>query len=252
MKRNTRKKGKKTVKKNRARGEQILLMTSPGSLRTNLAIAPSIVVNLKYQDPTWMYGNNGGFVWSTRFRMNSAYDPDPHALSGSMAYFAEYANMYTRYRVIQFKYSITCSNQMTEPVIFTVAPSKEDLGDNFANILEVAELNGGRTALLGSGGSMNRASLSGTINLSTYSGSPSYMVDDIFSARVNTDPVNLTYINIGCAANILQQANSFGVRSFFTYRIIFYQPKTESVLSKIDARACPPQGGGQRREVVRK
>jgi len=185
-------------------------------------------VVLKYQDPAWIYGNASNYVWSIRFRMNSAYDPDPHVLSGgSMAYFSEYAALYTRYRVIRFSYSVTAINNTDTPVKFTVAPSKEDLGDNYTNMEELSEVYKGRSALLGQNGSMNRSTISDTIDMATYAGFPGYKTDDTTSARVDTNPSVLFYLNIGINSANAQTGTSFGVRSVFTYHVVFFEPRSE-------------------------
>jgi hypothetical protein len=176
-----------------------------------------------------MYGNNGAFIWSIRFRMNSVFDPDPSVFSGgTLAYFQQYANLYNRYRVIKFSYQITAANNMTEPVIFTICPTKDDVGSNYANLIDLAEQGHGKTQLLAAQGGLNRTTFRGTLDLEKFAGFPGYLVDDTTSARVNADPALLWYMNIGCQSNILQAANSFGVQSFFVYKVIFYQPKTQT------------------------
>lgn len=208
--------------------EQQLLAYGPGSIKTVQPVANSLSVVLKYQDPDWIYGNSGGYVWSQRFRMNSVYDPDPHVLSGGVVtYFNEYAALYSRYRVIKFDYSVTCVNNTDEPVIFTVAPSKEDLGDNYVDMLELCEVTKGRTALLSANGAMNKFTIGGSVNLATYSGYPGYLTDDITSSRVDTNPSTLFYLNVGVNSNIAQSASSFGVRTYLTYHVIFFEPKTD-------------------------
>jgi len=205
------------------------LVHSPGQLRTNMPVAPSLIVTLKYVDPTFMYGNFGNFDWSTRFRLNSVFDPDPHTISGgTISYFNQYAALYTRYRVLSVRYKVVASNLMAEPVIFTVAPSKEDLGDNFAEIQQLAEINKGVTQLLGANGSMNRSTVTRNIDLAKFSGSPSYLTDDTTAARVDTNPSVQWYLNVGMTSNILMSASSFGVRTELYYTVVFWQPKTET------------------------
>lgn len=229
MQRNKRKVQKRKPRNAQKSTEQARLTYGPGSLRTRMPVAPSLTVTLKYMDPQWMYGNYGNFIWSTRFRMNSVYDPDPHTSSGGViSYFTEYAALYTRYRVLEFRYDVEFANNMAEPIICTVAPSKEDLGDNYIHLEELSEVNQGRSAMAGQAGSQNRCRFRGKINLATYSGFPGYLVDDTTSSRVNTNPAIQFYLNMGFSSNVLQAANSCGVRSFFYYKVIFYEPKVET------------------------
>lgn len=208
--------------------EQQLLTYGPGSIRTLQPVANSMSVVLKYQDPDWIYGNSGNTVWSIRFRMNSVYDPDPHVFSGGViTYFNEYAALYSRYRVVKFDYSVTCVNSTDAPVIFTVAPSKEDLGDNYTDMLELSEITKGRTALLSANGAQNKQTIGGSVNLATYSGYPGYLTDDITSSRVDTNPSTLFYLNVGVNSSVNQSSSSFGVRTYLTYHVVFFEPKTD-------------------------
>jgi len=205
-----------------------------------------MMVTLKYIDPSFIYGNYGNFNFSTRFRLNSVYDPDPHVTTGgTITYFSQYAAMYTRYRVISVRYSVVASNLLAEPAIFTVAPSKEDLGDNYAQIQNLAEVNKGSSQMMGANGSMNKCSVRNNINLAVFAGFPGYLTDDTTAARVDTNPSVQYYLNIGVTSNVLQSAASFGIRTELYYTVVFFQPKTDTpvvVMSSHPQELCTEVG----------
>jgi hypothetical protein len=182
----------------------------------------AVVVDLFYQDPTETRNNAGGLVLSWRYRVNSVYDPDPLLGTGAISGFVEWAAFYDRYRVINFSYDVDIVNMENFPVALTAAPTLLDVGANYASTIDLAAFPYGSKRVLGSNAGQGRSKISGQLDLALFEGSPSVYTDNNYSSVVNTNPVNIRFMNIG----IIPQAalvNGVYISSRMGYRVLFYQ-----------------------------
>jgi hypothetical protein len=161
----------------------------------------NVVVELHYTDQTLSRNNAASSGLSWRYKMNSPYDPDPFLSSGAVSGFAEWAAIYSTYRCIGFRYSITVMNQETFPVVITCCPTSADLGSNSIYAPELGEaLYGKQTQLSGKGG-MDKGHLQGNIYLPHFYG-PSYLWEQNFDSAVTGNPPVVLYFNIGAFAPV--------------------------------------------------
>jgi len=174
-------------------GSSLILLNEP--------IPDGVFVRLKWTDNVTLTKNNAGFTYlSWRYRMNSAYDPDPVLGSGSISYFLEWAAMYRLYRVMRFHYDITISNLETFPVNVTACPSTIDLGLNTSNATEFSEVPYGRSASLSAKTGNDRTRITGMIDLKDYYGTNSYLFDNNLGSLTTTNPAVTLYYNVGAFA----------------------------------------------------
>lgn len=217
------KKTRNRVKKSkRLTRSEVALATGGETVIFRSPAASSLVVPLKYVDPPYVFDNAGSTFWSRRYVMNSAYDPDPNILGGTMTYYAEYAAMYRRYRVIKFGYNIEMVNQTNNSMIAAVAPTKLDLGNNYSKVKDFAETVGGKCHLLAPNGGINRCIFKGSIDLPAFSGHAGYLVDDVTSALVNASPNQTYYFNVGVDTPGNMPASAVGARVQLTYYTVFF------------------------------
>lgn len=197
-----------------AAGGQIVSIRNPA--------ASSIIVPLVYMDPDFIYGNNLSTLWSKRWVMNSAYDPDPSIGGGSCTYFAQYAAMYRRYRVIKFTYDVEFVNQTESGVVASVCPTKEDLGNNYSLCINFGESVGGKSRMVSAAGGMNKVHFKGVIDLPSFTGHKGYLYDDVTAALVSATPSQTAYFNVAANSNLTQTASSFAVRTRLVYLTVFF------------------------------
>lgn len=187
--------------------------------------ADSMVVRLKYVDPNFVFGNSPNFYWSVRYLMNSAYDVNPNIGGGSYSYFAEYAAMYIRYRVLRFHYWITLVNQTSGTMIVGVVPTKEDVGGNYPTMNNLAENPYGKSKLIGPNTGLNKAEFSGTIDLAQFTGHHGYLYDDATASLVTGNPSQQAFFNIGANAYTATTSTSIGGLFRFEIDVAFFDRK---------------------------
>lgn len=184
-------------------------------------ISSGLEVVLHYQD-TILSRNNAGAVYCTwRYRMNSAYDPDPLLASGSISGFNEYAALYFNYLVVDFSAHIEVVNNEPQPVVIVWTPTISDLGGNSSLVDQFPEMtNFSGSKVLSAKSGQDRARLNRTINLARFEGSPAWYVLDTYGSSVTTNPTAVRYFNIGFYASA---ALTLGVTASvrLTYRVYF-------------------------------
>lgn len=199
-----------------------------GRVVFNQPVPGMLQVPLIFTEPTFVYGNSLGSVWSVRYRMNSAYDPDPATGGGATGFFTEYAALFKRYRVLKFDYDVEVVNNHDSVVVAIVCPTKDDEGANFSGMLNLTENPYAKSHMLASAGGMNRCRFQGTIDLAKFLGYPGYKFDDVTSALVNGNPSISCFFNVGIAA-ISTTGTPYGVRIKLTYHTEFYEREASNV-----------------------
>lgn len=192
------------------------------------------LANLKFTWSTWVQGNTGNYVWSTRFRMNNVFDVDPAVSSGTVSGFPELAQFYGKYRVLRFRYRVEFANGTDHAIKVMVAPTKTDLGNNYADIIEISELPLGKNRMLSAQGGLDRCQFSGHIDLARYSGNAGYSYDDLSAAAVTGGPADVFYFNVGAASYDAQSATSIDCDIKFIFLIQFFERQPiEDVFRKL-------------------
>lgn len=176
---------KSTVKKNQVKS----LSSAPGGQawimpRRGIAYPDSLRTNLKYIIPLQQI-LGGGTTNSLRFTSN-AYDVDSALASTAMAYFAELALVYSRFRTLGMKYQFHVSNQELFPqaIIHGFATNSigaTALGQNYASGPYI------RTDLLSDvrGNAANKI-CSGAITIQKLFGTPQALYDDLYTGSTTS------------------------------------------------------------------
>lgn len=158
------------------------------------------LVWINYVDSNLVRNNVGSDYLTFNMRANSAYDPDPLLLSGGISGFAEYANFFNQYRVLEIELSWTVSNKESFPVHLGVTASTGPLLVNsVAKAIDILE-NGyslGPATISPTGG-MDRVMITKRISLPKVWGCVGqYLTDDNWASSVTTNPtfiVNLAFV----------------------------------------------------------
>jgi hypothetical protein len=185
-------------------------------------VPDSVLVSLYYQDTQVVRNNAGFFFTSWRYKMNSAFDPDPLIGSGSLSGFNEWATMYTTYRVIGFSYQISIANMDSFPYLVVICPSLTDVGSNYANTDQLSEFPYGRKSLISAKGGMDKCSLNGLVNLPALEGSATYYQSNEFASLISTNPSTIRYFNIGASAPVVM-VNGVFISVRLKYEVLFYR-----------------------------
>jgi len=203
------------------------LIKSTSTVIPNRNLAPQrTIVVLKYQDPTNTRSNVGGYPCTWRYRMNSAYDPDPALGSGSLSGFTEWAAFYYNYRVLSFQYEINLTNNESFPVVIVSSPTNNDVGLNYTNLTQISELQYGKSRCLSPKGGQDRIRYQGKLLLSDVLGDDSYYYDPNYYSAVTSNPSNLLYFNVGFGDNSNVQVNGVGCFIRLSYEVEFFDRKT--------------------------
>jgi hypothetical protein len=195
---------RKTGPKRRARARRMRGNKIPGKSYTSGSttiirnpVADSLFVKLFYNDTTLLRNNVGGTVCSWRYRMNSAYDPDPALGTGAITGFNEYAAMYDRYRVTKCSIDIEIANLESFAMEIIFAPTLLDVGANYSGVGSMPEYPYGKKKVLSLAGGKDNGTLRFTSTVARIEGSKSAYTDLLFSAVVNTNPTNTRWFNVG-------------------------------------------------------
>jgi len=175
---------------------------------------------LNYDDTSILRTNAGQQNVGWRYRMNSAFDPDPLLLTGGVPGFNEYATIYIAYRVIDFRWSITLVSDELFPMVTYVVPLNTDPGANPSSGLTLAANPKGTIRALSAIGGPG-ANFSGTVNLANFFGIAGYNLDDDFNAPVNANPAVQLYLLCGAQSPAVLTASGIVVRARLSYRVVF-------------------------------
>jgi len=183
--------------------------------------ADSLTVKLRYP----IRGTLAGAVTavSKRWQPNAAYDVDPVLGSTSTPGFAEYAALYTYYRVQSFKVHVKFSNLDNLSVALYSVVSNTDPGTGGTNYYDYAQSAFGRTYELapfysGTGSVTHRQS----VNISKLIGMPVTQADS-FRAVTTGNPSDLVFWGFGIYSNAGSNfANGVGYDGYIEMNVRFY------------------------------
>lgn len=157
-------------------------------LPKRLAFPDSLRTELIYVIPLQQV-LGGGTTNSLKFTSN-AYDVDSALASTAMAYFAELAVVYSRFRTLKLSYRFEVSNSETFPItiiygIMTNSVSATGLGQNYASNPYMY------THLLSqNNGSQNRKVVSGGVSMPKLFGSAQALYDDLFTGSTTSSTLS--------------------------------------------------------------
>lgn len=162
--------------------------------------ADSLTVKLRY--PILGQLNAGAAIYAAkRFTPNSAYDVDPTVGSTSTPGFAEYAALYTYYRVTHYTVNVAFSNLDTTSTGLYICNTNTDPGTGGANYYDYAQNALGTTATLGSvNGGNNTFRYRRRIDVARILGMTPAQADS-FRATTTSSPSDLVYWGFGLRSN---------------------------------------------------
>jgi len=205
---------------------------------------------LTFFEPTLLLQGASPFVLR-RWRVNSAFDPDPLLGGGTLAGFPEIAAIYQVYRVEHFRVRFEiAANEPSVPVNFSLIFRDSDPGLTIAtyadaqNASEVSPTTGPNIIGQTTGSSVFRSSWY-KIQPSSILGNPmAYYADNDYSAAVTTNPASLVYMafilmSTGAGVNLTNGAEvtmfmEFTVR-FFGHKNILQSNRTRHIRNVCDA-----------------
>jgi hypothetical protein len=187
------------------------------------------MVKMRYNDTNNnQFTNNLAAYASKRYRMNSAYDPDPNLGSGSIAGFSEWAAFYGNYRVNGIMYEISIVNKEPVPLQVVIAPTITDVGSNYSAINELSEVPFAKSQIVSNSGGMDRCRFKGYIPMHEILGDKlKYKSDPQFSGLTTGNPSTMFYLNVGAwTLGGAFSGQGVGMTLRFTYYVEFFGRKT--------------------------
>jgi hypothetical protein len=231
MRRNPRKKNKK---QNRSRGKFGTSTMSANqrpadpsnytfgtTLRVRGPTPDSVLVDLFYQDTTLTRNNVGGLLSSWRYRINSAYDPDPLLGTGAISGFIEWSAFFLHYRVVEFGYDVQLANNESFPLLVLSSPTLVDVGANYSSMDQFSEFPYGRKNLISAKGGQDKMRFRGTIDVAKLEGTREALYDSGFSSNVNTNPAMLRFFNVGFTGGTNVLVNGVMVSIRLRFKTLF-------------------------------
>jgi hypothetical protein len=183
------------------------------------------IVCLKYIDDQPNRNNVGSFGCTWRYRMNSAFDPDPAIISGSVSGFAQYAAIYQNYKVLGIGYTVSLCNRENFHMQVTLVPTLTDLGLNSIQVQNFAEAPYSQRRIISAKGGMDRVTMAGKIDLTSLIGKQS-LYDQGYNSSTGGNPNTLVYLNIGFAALDPLTSNGGVITDVrLCYHVVFYNRK---------------------------
>lgn len=186
------------------------------------SIPDSLTARLVYLDQTENRNNVGGFVCSWRYRLNSAYDPDPLLGTGAISGFNEWAAFYTHYRVLSLSYDVNISNMEAFPLTAVAAPTLTDLGANSTNTITLPEIPYGKKRCLSAKTGADRCRFRGTVTVAKLEGSTEPFTDSSFAATVSTNPAMIRFMNFGVSSGASALVSGVFISARLEYLVQFY------------------------------
>lgn len=169
-------------------------------------IPPEMDVMLSFQVNKTIT-NAAGTTAMVRYTVNGAYDVDPVLGSTSTPGFAEWATLYTYYRVVKSGYKIEICNNEAFPVRVYSLFQNTDPGT--VGNLQFPGNPLAKSFLLSAKGGQDRTVLRDTQQTAVITGARGVEFEDNYRAAVTANPVDLTWMGIG--------GNSIGI-AFFAKR----------------------------------
>lgn len=212
------------------RGEtvaEIMLQCQPLRIPRNRFMTESVIVDLTYPDVVFNRNNIGAALLSWRYRMNSVWDPDPGVSSGAVPGHVEWTSFFSLYRVLEMSYTIDLANMEGSPVDVVIFPSQDDLGLNYAGLIESFGNPYANQGMVSSKGGMDKIRLNGRVDIGKFYGLvPQYIGNDAYGASTGGNPSAFLYINIGgVSATNFTTGNGLDVRVTLKFTTFYHKRK---------------------------
>jgi hypothetical protein len=179
---------------------------------------------LQYDDTSIVRTNVGATFVGWRYRMNSAFDPDPLLGTGALPGFNEYASFYVAYRVVNFAWTVSLANDELFPMTTYVVPLNQDPGPNPSNGLTLAaNYKGAIRGLSAIGGPTAR--FAGSVNLANMFGIAGYNYDDDFNAGIAANPSVPLFLLIGAQSPAVFTLSGLVITVRLSYNVVFNRRK---------------------------
>lgn len=176
----------------RSRNNKLALNTSEAgriwNLPKQIGAPDTIRVELEYIIPLTQI-TGGGTTNSLRYTSN-AYDVDAALASTAMAYFAEYAVIYSRFRTLRMSYKFLLENQEAFPVgtiygFMTNSLGSTSVGQNYAGNPYM------HTGILSAvNGSRSVSTYTGSCKINELFGSNQALFDDLFTGSTTSSTLS--------------------------------------------------------------
>jgi hypothetical protein len=194
-------------------------------LTKNIFSSDTVVIPLRYMIPLQGLAAAGQTLGSVRYS-NNAYDVDSALGSTSMAGFAEWAAIYSKFRVLEMDYDFTFMNDEAFPVqvlsgFSCTSVASTALGMNYGENPYF------KTAFCSPSGGQNRARLRGHVRIADIAGTKQALFDDLYtgsttSSTLSTNGTIYLYAGVGSAGTMFTAA-SCAVGGFVTLLCQFYR-----------------------------
>ncbi len=204
---------------------ELIKQTQPHMMPRNMFCPEAVVVDLTYPDVVFNRNNSGAPILSWRYRMNSVFDPDPGVSSGAVPGHLEWSSMYQVYRVMEMSYTIDICNLEPSPVDTICVPTLDDVGLNYASLIELFGNPYANQGMVSAKTGMDRIRLQGSIDLGKFYGLVSqYLGNDNFGSAVTGNPSVFFYLNVGGVNAVnFTASNGLDVRVTLKYRVHYHK-----------------------------
>jgi hypothetical protein len=130
-----------------------------------------------------------------RWNPNSAYTPETGGGSASTPGYADLAQLYGYYRVAGYSYEVTISNLEAFGVVVYCINSNADPTTSVNST--IASNPKCQSCSLSPKGGFDRHVFRGRFTIASIVGSPSVKWDDLYSALINANPADVTWLGVG-------------------------------------------------------
>lgn len=156
------------------------------------------------------------------YNMNSIYDPDRTGVGHQAWSYDQWATLYNKYRVINFRYKVQILGGAGNFSLFTVLPTNGTTAP--ANGSQVIESDLGKYHIV-SGQDGNPVTLKGRLNLARFTGKSleAYKADDIYGANFGANPNELMILHVGISRPDATTTNCIYAIQM-EYDVILYDP----------------------------
>lgn len=182
------------------------------------------------------YVNNAGANLSTQeFIANGAYDVDPTIGSTETYGFDQYAALYSYYRVVDYDYNVTITNQGNDPIMAYVLNTNTSPASSGTR-WDLYSTNPYCRSKLVSAWAPATCTLKGKIQISRLLGSRVVETDDAYRAVTTANPTDLVFCSLG-AESISASAGIFYCYDFkIIMHVRFYGREVDLSLAALASR----------------
>lgn len=221
----SRSKKTRAKKKRRVRKTRNQVGTGESYMGAPLFAPPETIVTLCYQDNAVARNNVGVQYLIFRLR-TSVNDPDPLLGSGGVSGFVEWGALYRKWIILSVDIDWKVDNLESFPMTIIFAPTTVDI---FASVvsrndaLDIAELPNSQSKQVSASSGMDRSFIRSRVNLSAFSGDPTYYRSSgLFNGVGAANPTLMYYFNFVIVTNVNLVSGIFS-NLRIRYKVRFYE-----------------------------